>query len=80
MNEPDFLIIGERRSGSTTLYEILKGHPEIGMLSQSDYDFFIEKELFAAHQPTANPSYDWDGNIDIQDYFRLFTDLKGVTG
>jgi len=80
MNEPDFLIVGERRSGSTTLYEILKRHPEIGMLSQSDYDFFIEDELFARKQPSTSLSRDWDSGVDIQDYFRLFTDLKGVTG
>lgn len=79
LKAPELLIIGERRSGSTTLYEILKHHPEIGMLGQSDYDFFIEKELFALEQPAANPDYDWDARVDIDEYFQLFSDLKRVT-
>ena len=42
MSSPHFIIAGERRSGSSTLYEILKQHPEVEMYHKSDFDFFIE--------------------------------------
>lgn len=45
-NMPHFIIGGERRSGSTTLYKIMLQHPEINMYPQSDMDYFIRDELF----------------------------------
>ena len=45
MSKPHFIIMGERRSGSTTLYHMLSQHPEVSMLQPVDFDYFIEPEL-----------------------------------
>ncbi|SEA54763.1 sulfotransferase [Psychroflexus halocasei] len=78
MKLPNFIIAGERRSGSTTLYEVLKQHSEIDMHPLSDMDFFIEKDLFSL-QPIKNDQIiQWDNYAKIKDYKKLFpkTDKK----
>jgi len=75
---PNFIIAGERRSGSTTLYEVLKQHSEIDMYHISDMDFFIEKDLFSL-QPIENDKINqWDNYAKIKNYKKLFpqTDKK----
>ena len=80
MGKPTFIIGGERRSGSTTLYESLKTHPEIDMLPQSDYDFFIEPELFAKTPPENTELNRWEATNDIFNYEKLFDNLQDVCG
>lgn len=41
---PNFAIIGAMRAGTTTLYEILRCHPDISMSRQKETDFFIEEK------------------------------------
>lgn len=65
-----FVIAGERRSGSTSLYEILKKHPEVHMIAQSDFDFFIEPELFDFKEK--QDLMDWDTNHSKDDYEQVF--------
>lgn len=76
MSKPNFIIAGERRSGSTTLYEVLKQHSEIVMYPMSDMDFFIEKKLFAKTPPTNITP--WEDYANIEDYKKRFpeTDKK----
>lgn len=80
MSNPNFIIIGERRSGSTTLYDLLNQHPDIGMLPQSDYDFFIETPLFSKEPISNDEIQDWNLTHNIEDYYLKFENLKGVTG
>ena len=80
MSNPNFIIIGERRSGSTTLYDLLNQHPGIGMLTQSDYDFFIETPLFSKEPISNDEIQDWNLTHNIEDYYLKFENLKGVTG
>lgn len=42
---PTFLIIGERRSGTTTLAKWVKEHPEIFLHPRFDLGYFIDSEL-----------------------------------
>ena len=72
MNKPNFIIAGERRSGSTTLYEVLKQHTQIDMFYMSDMDFFIEKDLFSL-KPKPNIT-SWEDYANINDYKSLFND------
>jgi hypothetical protein len=37
---PNFLIIGAAKSGTTSLYEYLKQHPQIWMSSVKETNFF----------------------------------------
>lgn len=39
---PDFLIIGAMKAGTTTLYEYLSHHPQVGMSREKETDYFIE--------------------------------------
>ncbi|WP_235299281.1 sulfotransferase [Portibacter marinus] len=45
MKEPTFLIIGERRSGTTTLARWIEDHPEIYLNPKMDLGYFIDSEL-----------------------------------
>lgn len=38
---PDFLIIGAMKAGTTTLYDYLSRHPQVGMSREKETDFFI---------------------------------------
>ncbi len=80
MSNPHFIIAGERRSGSTTLYEILKQHPEVGMFHKSDFDFFIESELFSKTPVKEENIKNWSETHPISKYQNLFNDLVGKIG
>lgn len=45
MNRPNFIIAGERRSGTTTLVRYLENHPDIYLHPVIDMAYFIEPEL-----------------------------------
>ncbi|MEM8529105.1 MAG: hypothetical protein AAGG68_31025, partial [Bacteroidota bacterium] len=45
MTLPNFIIIGERRSGTTNLAKWLEAHPEIFIAPQVDKGFFIDDEV-----------------------------------
>jgi hypothetical protein len=59
MNNPHFIVAGERRSGSTTLYELLKQHSGVDLFPVADMDYFIKPELFQARN--------WVVDFDNQD-------------
>lgn len=76
----DFIIGGERRSGSTTLYHVIKQHPGVGMYPYADMDFFIGKPLFSKKDNKGAHDKDWEHQYNIQDYFNKFLGLSGVIG
>lgn len=80
MSSPNFIIAGERRSGSTSLYHLLKKHPQIGMLDQADFDYFIEPELFSRTPHKSNETRNWDKTHSLDEYESYFKDCSGVIG
>lgn len=69
---PNFLIIGAPRSGTTTIYEGLKKHPQIFLSSLKEPMFFIlegEKELFPGPQNPIGPR-------ELNGYRELFKDVQ----
>lgn len=38
---PDFIIIGAMKAGTTTLYEYLSRHPDVGMSREKETDYFV---------------------------------------
>ena len=38
---PDFIIIGAMKAGTTTLYEYLSAHPQVGMSREKETDYFV---------------------------------------
>jgi len=47
---PDFVIAGERRSGTTSLYHWLKSHPDVYLPDPPDFNYFIEEEIVSARR------------------------------
>jgi hypothetical protein len=41
---PNVIIIGAMKAGTTSLYEYMAGHPEIGVSSEKETDFFIAEK------------------------------------
>lgn len=81
MTSPDFIIAGERRSGSTSLYDILRKHPDVGMFQKSDFDYFIEPELFSLEPVTKEAQLkNWAETHSLQEFQSFFSLCKGVVG
>jgi len=45
---PNFLIVGAQKAGTTSLYEYLRGHPQVFMPAPKELNFFVE--TFAWHR------------------------------
>jgi hypothetical protein len=41
---PNFLVIGAAKAGSTSLYEYMKGHPDVFMPPTKELDFFVSEK------------------------------------
>jgi len=76
IKEPNFLVIGAGKSGTTSLYEYLKDHPEVFMSSVKETNFFaLEGEsIEQKNDPDQMHHYPWS-ITDYEDYQDLF---KGV--
>lgn len=48
MRLPDFIIIGAAKAGTTSLYKVLSGHPEIFMSTPKEPEFFARDDRHAA--------------------------------
>ena len=44
---PNFLIIGSQKAGTTSLYRILKEHPQIFMAEKKELNFFFKEDEYA---------------------------------
>lgn len=73
----DFIIGGERRSGSTTLYRILAAHPQVNMYHESDMDYFIKNALFSSKKwyIDFDRDEDWYATHSKEEYLSLFEGL-----
>jgi len=75
---PTFIIAGERRSGTTSLYSALCGHPEIYLYARSELNYFIEKELSGRNSTDGVPNAArWEKSHSIKEYSNLFGDGGG---
>ncbi|MEQ9359219.1 sulfotransferase family protein [Coleofasciculus chthonoplastes] len=85
MTMPNFLIIGAMKSGTTSLYNYLKQHPQIYMSPVKEPKFFaLEGEkLYPGYQE--NQTFEWRGSggltriegiRDIEIYRQLFTEVS----
>jgi hypothetical protein len=73
MSLPNFLIAGERRSGTTSLYHWLRQHPAVRMYPKSDTSWFIDdgvkgKQWREGHVDPAQ----WDSGHSIEAYSARF--------
>ncbi|MDZ7821446.1 MAG: sulfotransferase [Candidatus Marinimicrobia bacterium] len=58
----DFIILGAAKCGTTTLYRILKDHPDINFCREKEPDFFSKTEDWKTH---------------LADYHKLFREEEG---
>lgn len=73
MELPDFLIIGAPRSGTTSLYNYLRQHPQIFMSPQKEARFFAHEKWEANYQGPAD-AYAYNRKVisDPLEYQALF--------
>jgi Sulfotransferase family len=67
---PDFFIVGHPKSGTTALWSMLKGHPQIFM-PQNKEPYFLADEL---HPPAATPRTFGSTPATLDEYLSLFAD------
>lgn len=84
MNMPDFLVIGAGKSGTTSLDQYLKQHPDIFMSAVKEPNFFAYelKSLSDIGKDPGDVTYFLNSIRDLEDYQALFNDadpdqLKG---
>ncbi len=72
---PNFLVIGAAKSGTTSLYDYLKQHPEVYLPRNREPSFFAhEGDQMDYHGPGDE---DWDFTTDIASYQDLFREVQG---
>ncbi|MGB0429098.1 MAG: sulfotransferase family protein [Bacteroidia bacterium] len=75
---PNFIIIGAGKSGTTTVYEYLRQHPQVFMSSVKETNFFAleGKQVKAVDDSEGQMEhYPWAINNEI-DYLNLFSEVK----
>lgn len=75
MKSPNFIIAGERRSGTTTLAKLMERHPEIYMYPSMDMAYFMDDALRGRKEwldGKVEPSL-WDEIHTKEEYFNFFS-------
>lgn len=77
MTLPTFLIAGERRCGTTSLYRWMQGHPKIYLHPITDINYFISNELTKS-RTWKNGKVDYQGDVvqAIQHYSRNILNVE----
>ena len=76
---PTFVIIGERKCGTTALCHWMSAHPDVYMHPREDMNYFIEDEILA-HRVWRDGEVDrarWESRHSPQQYAKLFEDGHG---
>ncbi len=76
MKMPNFFIIGAMKSGTTTVYEWLKQHPQIYMSPRKEPNFFSSEGEEYITRPGGRKDSEYPMIKDIEDYCALFKDVS----
>jgi len=75
--EPNFFIIGSTKSGTTSLFQYLAQHPEIGLCRVKEPHYFTDKlGKFYANGPNDTKN-SWLTTGSLEEYLRLFNGTEG---
>jgi hypothetical protein len=75
---PTFIIAGERRCGTTSLYHWMRSHPEVYLYPKPDSDYFIEEEALYNNGVRQEPDGErWEKTHSIEDYSEKFGEAEG---
>ena len=78
MTLPNFLVIGAAKSGTTSLYEYLKQHPEVYMSPVKEPHFFaLEGGRASFRSPGAEAGINRKSVADPEGYEGLFDGVRG---
>jgi len=75
---PNFVIVGERKSGTTALCHWM-AHPDVYMHPREDMNYFIEDEILVTttwRDGPADPQR-WERTHSAEQYASLFTEVEG---
>jgi len=74
---PDFVVIGAGKSGTTSLNEYLKEHPQIFMSTRKEPNFFaFEMAKEADFELESSKEFYRDSVLNLEDYLALFIGAK----
>ncbi len=77
MPRPTFIVVGERRCGTTTLHHLLQGHPDVWIYQKADNNYFIEDEVVGRKPFLGKADAEaWEATHSVEDYHSLF---RGAT-
>jgi hypothetical protein len=76
MGVPDFFIVGHQKCGTTALYEMLRGHPEIFMPTLKEPRFFATDLRSRLRPQDAAPPADNRLPYTLEDYLALFAEAR----
>jgi len=79
MKMPNFFIIGAMKSGTATVYEWLKQHPQIYMSPWKEPNFFSSEGEEYITRPGGRKDSEYPMIKDIEDYCALFKDVLNET-
>lgn len=76
---PNFVIAGERRSGTTSLSRWMEAHPDIYVLPALDLAYFLEDEIIHSTEWREGEAdaADWERTHSPQHYAELFKEGEG---
>ncbi len=72
MSLPRFVIAGERRCGTTSLYWTLAEHAEVFLPDRTDFNFFIDDRLSSRTAFDGPLDPDWDQHHSLAEYEAVF--------
>lgn len=77
---PDFIVLGAMRAGTTTLYELLASHDEIGMSREKETDFFIVEKNWRLGFEWYAQQFDGRGRMlgEASPNYAMAADFAGV--
>jgi hypothetical protein len=78
MKYPNFLIIGAGKSGTTSIYNLLKQHPEVYMTpaKEPDYFFLMDQKKVDPKDDPEQFHYYPEGVYTLEDYQALFAGME----
>jgi hypothetical protein len=75
---PTFIIAGERRCGTTSIYTWMSAHPQVFLHERSDENYFVEDEIGGRRWiEGAADAASWERSHDPAQYAQLFGPASG---
>lgn len=76
---PTFIIAGERRCGTTSLYRWISSHPDVHLHPRTDLNYFVEDEIVGAREwrDGEADAKGWERNHSVEQFSGMFSGTGG---